>query len=217
MLVIGLINPQLGEAKSNLKRHFVTLNDVPIQGRILDSDGTPLEGVTISVSGSALSTSSDAQGRYVINAPNDTKALIFTIIGYESSQQEIGSRSTIDVTLVKKMDTLEEVVVVGYGTMQKKDLTGSVVQILPDKIANENPKTVHDNLRGTPGLNVGFSSSAKGGGSMQIPLSKASQLLLNGEYKIYEIADILGFSTASHFSRNFQKYFGVNPKNYQTK
>src|SRR5690606_34283819 len=63
---------------------------------------------------------------------------------------------------------LEEVVVVGYGTMRKKDLTGSVIQIRPDRMANENPRTVQDILRGTPGLNVGYSASAKGGGSLQI-------------------------------------------------
>mgnify|MGYP001540564731 CR=1 FL=1 len=63
---------------------------------------------------------------------------------------------------------LDEVVVVGYGQMRKKDLTGSVIQIRPDKLANEAPKTVQDVLRGTPGLNVGYDASAKGGGSMQI-------------------------------------------------
>ena len=68
-------------------------------------------------------------------------------------------------------ETLDEVVVVGYGTMRKKDLTGSVVQVRPDKIANENPKTVQDILRGTPGLVVGYGegdAGAKGGGEMKI-------------------------------------------------
>ena len=55
-----------------------------------------------------------------------------------------------------------------YGTMRKKDLTGSVIQVRPDKIANENPKTVQDILRGTPGLAIGYNADAKGGGSMNI-------------------------------------------------
>ena len=63
---------------------------------------------------------------------------------------------------------LDEVVVIGYGTMRKKDLTGSVTQVRPDALANEAPKTVQDVLRGTAGLNVGFDKSAKGGGSMSI-------------------------------------------------
>ena len=57
---------------------------------------------------------------------------------------------------------LEEVVVVGYGTMRKKDLTGSVVQINPSKIADQNPTSVQDVLRGTPGLQIGYDASAKG-------------------------------------------------------
>src|SRR5690606_12975391 len=65
-------------------------------------------------------------------------------------------------------DALEEVVVVGYGTMRKKDLTGSITQIQADRLANENPKTVQDILRGTPGIRVGYSPSAKGGGDINI-------------------------------------------------
>ena len=61
---------------------------------------------------------------------------------------------------------LDEVVVVGYGTMKKKDLTGAVSQIRPAELSNEAPKTVQDVLRGTAGLRIGFDGSAKGGGSM---------------------------------------------------
>lgn len=63
---------------------------------------------------------------------------------------------------------LEEVVVVGYGTMRKKDLTGAVSQINPDKLADQNPGTVQNLLRGTAGLDVGISNDAKGGGSLQL-------------------------------------------------
>lgn len=63
---------------------------------------------------------------------------------------------------------LDELVVIGYGTARKKDPTGSVIQIRPDKIANQNPSTVQDVLRGTAGLNVGYNTDAKGGGSLNI-------------------------------------------------
>ena len=59
-------------------------------------------------------------------------------------------------------------VVVGYGTMRKKDLTGAVVQIDPNKIADQNPGTVQDLLRGTPGLQIGFSSDAQSNASIQL-------------------------------------------------
>ena len=68
----------------------------------------------------------------------------------------------INLTLIEDSEMLEEVVVVGYGTMRKKDLTGSVVQINPSKIADQNPTSVQDVLRGTPGLQIGYDASAKG-------------------------------------------------------
>ena len=74
----------------------------------------------------------------------------------------------LKVVLRDDAQALDEVVVVGYGSMRKKDLTGSVIQVRPDKIANDNPKTVQDILRGTPGLAVGYNADAKGGGSMNI-------------------------------------------------
>jgi TonB-linked SusC/RagA family outer membrane protein len=80
----------------------------------------------------------------------------------------VGNQTTLNIQLQESAMGIDEVVVVGYGTMRKKDLTGSIAQIRPDRIANENPKTVQDVLRGTPGLSVGYDASAKGGGSMQI-------------------------------------------------
>ena len=82
---------------------------------------------------------------------------------------------------------LDEVVVVGYGTMRKKDLTGSVIQIRPDNLANEAPKTVQDVLRGTPGLNVGMDASAKGGGSLQIRGQRSLYTVPTGAFLQWEL------------------------------
>ena len=80
----------------------------------------------------------------------------------------VNGRTSIDVVMEEEAEMLEEVVVVGYGTMRKKDLTGSFIQVRPDKLIHENPNTVQDILRGTPGVRIGYDPSAKGGGSMQI-------------------------------------------------
>ena len=69
-------------------------------------------------------------------------------------------KGPVKVTLQDDTQTLSEVVVVGYGTMRKKDLTGSVVQIDAKKLADQNPGSVQDLLRGTPGLQIGFDSCA---------------------------------------------------------
>lgn len=87
--------------------------------------------------------------------------LEISYIGYKNLQVK-ATAAPMQITLQEDSETLEEVVVVGYGTMRKKDLTGSVVQINPDKIADSNPTSVQDVLRGTPGLQIGADFSAKG-------------------------------------------------------
>lgn len=139
-----------------------------VKGIITDADtGETLIGVSVVIKGTTIGTITDADGRFTIqSAPNAT--LVISYIGYNKQEINIGNETDVSVKLSEDSKMLDEVVVVGYGTMRKKDLTGSIVQIRPDRLANENPKTVQDILRGTPGLNVGLDASAKGGGSMQI-------------------------------------------------
>jgi TonB-linked SusC/RagA family outer membrane protein len=141
---------------------------ISVSGSVKDPAGESLPGVTISIQGTTRGTVSNTDGTYTIDVPDSQSVLQFSYIGYVPQTIMVGDRRVIDIVMEEDMKTLDEVVVVGYGTMRKKDLTGSVTQIRPDRIANENPKTVQDILRGTPGLNVGYDASAKGGGSMQI-------------------------------------------------
>jgi TonB-linked SusC/RagA family outer membrane protein len=143
-------------------------NNVKVSGTVTDSNGETLPGVSIIVKGSGVGVTTGNDGKYVIAVPGEDAVLQFSYMGYSTQEHTVGSRTTLDVTLVEDAEALDEIVVVGYGTMRKKDLTGSIIQIRPDKIADENPKTIQDILRGTPGLNVGYDASAKGGGSMQI-------------------------------------------------
>ncbi|RXF72433.1 SusC/RagA family TonB-linked outer membrane protein [Arcticibacter tournemirensis] len=139
-----------------------------IKGTITDEKtGEPLTGAAVKVQNSSIGSSTDAKGAFTLQVPSNA-VLVISYVGYESRTVAIGNRISLDIKLKESTSTLNEVVVVGYGTMRKKDLTGSVVQVRPDKLANENPKTVQDILRGTPGLQVGYDASAKGGGSMQI-------------------------------------------------
>ncbi|MCV9387377.1 SusC/RagA family TonB-linked outer membrane protein [Reichenbachiella ulvae] len=143
------------------------LADVTVSGIVTDDTGEPLPGATVQIKGTNKGTITDVTGKYTISAPEDG-TLVFSFIGYEKQEIAVGSRSSIDVQLAMSAESLEEVVVVGYGTMRKKDLTGAIVQVEPEKIANENPNTVQDILRGTPGVSVGYDPSAKGGGSIRI-------------------------------------------------
>jgi len=129
--------------------------------------GEPLIGVSIAVEGTSKGTITDLDGNFSIKVSPADK-LQFSFMGFKTQTVTVGSQSTFEITMEEDTKLLDEVVVVGYGTMRKKDLTGSVVQIRPDKLVNESPKTVQDILRGTAGLQVGYDASAKGGGSMQL-------------------------------------------------
>jgi len=163
---INVSTKEAGERKT--PEVIIILQGQTVTGRVTSmEDGEPLPGVNIIERGTTNGTVTDIQGRYSIDVTPGSK-LVFSYIGFVTEEVEVNGQSVIDVVMVADIKSLEEIVVIGYGTMQKKDLTGSIIQVLPDAIENENPRTVQDILRGTPGLNVGFDASAKGGGSMQI-------------------------------------------------
>ena len=141
---------------------------VQISGKVVDEKGEPLPGVSVKIKGTQAAISTGIDGQFRLQATDKNVTLVFSFVGYSTKEVPLNGQLSVSVQLFPEEKTLEEVVVVGYGVMRKKDLTGSIVQIRPDNIANENPKTVQDILRGTPGLQVGYDASAKGGGSMQI-------------------------------------------------
>ncbi|PPK99351.1 TonB-linked outer membrane protein, SusC/RagA family [Parapedobacter indicus] len=100
-----------------------------ISGRITTANGEPLEGVTISWKQSQRSVISDRTGRYQVTVPIGETTLVFTMVGYTRAERSIGQASTVDVVLQQAIDDLEEVVVIGYGTVRKSDLTGAVATI----------------------------------------------------------------------------------------
>ena len=137
-----------------------------VTGNVSDVNGEPVIGASIIEKGTTSGTVTDIDGNFTLNVSQGT-TLRVSYIGYVTQEVTVAGQ-TLNIILVEDTRTLDEVVVVGYGTMNKKDLTGSVVQIRPDRIADENPKTIQDILRGTAGMAVGYDATAKGGGSIQI-------------------------------------------------
>jgi TonB-linked SusC/RagA family outer membrane protein len=140
---------------------------LPIKGTVRSNAGTPLVGASVSVKGSGTATSTDENGKFTIDA-GEGQTLVVTFVGFDTKEVVISGTDELNINLTPLESNLENVVVVGYGTMRKKDLTGAITQIKPDKIADENPRNVQDILRGTPGLTIGLDASAKGGGSINI-------------------------------------------------
>lgn len=100
-----------------------------IIGKITDKNNDPLTGVVVSVKNAAVGTISDIDGNYSIQVPANSSVLVFSFIGYETQSVTIGNQRNINVTLTESVVNLDQVVVVGYGTMKKSDLTGAISSI----------------------------------------------------------------------------------------
>jgi TonB-linked SusC/RagA family outer membrane protein len=100
-----------------------------VSGVVTDEANEPLIGVTVLVKGTATGTVSDVDGTYSLNTPGPNDTLVFSYTGFATVEVPVQNRSQIDVMLVQDAETLSEVVVVGYGTVKKSDLTGSVSSV----------------------------------------------------------------------------------------
>lgn len=102
--------------------------DQEITGKVIDESGEGLPGVSIYVKNTAVGTVTDFDGNFTIGAPNGS-VLVFQYVGYLTQEVQLGAETTLNITLQEDIQALSEVVVVGYGTQQKKDLTGVVAKV----------------------------------------------------------------------------------------
>jgi len=106
-----------------------------VTGKVTDEkDGTPLAGVSVTVKGTTVGTTTGADGSFSLSLPSSAKVLVFSFVNFAVQEQSIGNRSEFVIKLASEDKALSEVVVVGYGTVRKKDLTGSVSTIGGDKV-----------------------------------------------------------------------------------
>lgn len=134
--------------------------EVTVKGQILDDEKLPLPGASVLVEGTTVGAVSDMDGNYQLTVPEGA-TLIFSYIGFTTKKILVGNQSTINVTLVSNISGLGEVVVIGFGTTTRADVTGAVVSA-PLKDFAEAPNTnILQALSGsTPGVSIGQVSSA---------------------------------------------------------
>ena len=129
--------------------------EVRLNGKITDENSEPIPGASIVIKGTSEGTVSDLNGNYSINAANNNITLIVSFIGYVSQEVAAGGRNTINVQLALSSEQLSEVVVVGYGTQKKKDLTGAMGTIQAKDIVRANPVQAANALQGqVAGVNI---------------------------------------------------------------
>ncbi|HLS96823.1 MAG TPA: SusC/RagA family TonB-linked outer membrane protein [Sphingobacterium sp.] len=135
-----------------------------VNGKVTSaSDGSPLTGVSVSVVGSTVATQTDGAGNYVIQVEGRDVALAFSSLGYEQKQTVVGNRSTINVVLAPLETSLDEVVVVAYGTVDKRTHVGSAAQINSKEFENRPLTNVTSALVGSaPGVQGNLSGGAPG-------------------------------------------------------
>lgn len=138
-----------------------------VSGTVTDAGtGETLPGVSIIIKGTTLGTVSDMDGRYRIAVSDEDAVLVFSFLGFKSQEIAVRSASSFDVALSADVQTLNEVVVVGYGTVSKSDLTGSVASVKMDEIQDIPANSVEGLLQGrSAGLQVINSSQDPGAGA----------------------------------------------------
>ncbi|ULQ53258.1 SusC/RagA family TonB-linked outer membrane protein [Flavihumibacter fluvii] len=149
-----------------------------ISGKVTNEKGEPLSGATVQVKGSSKAVTTDADGSFVIEVADDAKVLVISYVGFSSQEVNIEKESTISVSLKPDASGLNDVVVVGYGTARKKDITGSVSSITSKDFTQGLVTNPMDQIQGkVPGLVI---TRADGDPNSEVILRLRGQTSLSG-------------------------------------
>ncbi|MEZ4903628.1 MAG: SusC/RagA family TonB-linked outer membrane protein [Spirosomataceae bacterium] len=163
------LTPQLSipELKNEAQK---IVQDITITGKVTDEKGENLPGVSIILKGTQRGTVTDANGTFSFNVPDKSAILVFSYVGYLQKEIAVGNQTDIPVQLLADNKVLEEVIVVGYGTQKKVNLTGAVSAIkIDDKITGRSLSNVSSGLSGlVPGLAVTQGSGMAGRNSADL-------------------------------------------------
>ncbi|WP_332368064.1 carboxypeptidase-like regulatory domain-containing protein [Spirosoma telluris] len=205
--------------------------EITVQGIVRDDKGEELPGVSIVIKGSQKGTTTDAEGKYKLDVPNASSTLIFSFVGYMPHEVVVGNQTTLNVVLKTDNKTLDEIVVIGYGSIEKKDLTGSISsvgsksiqelavprvdQALMGKVAGVQVKPVSGEPGAAPQIRIrGVGSISAGGGPLYVvdgfPISSIQTLNPNDVETIDVLKD--ASATAIYGSRGSNGVVIINTK-----
>lgn len=174
---------------------------IQVSGTAKDDTGSPLPGVNILEKGTTNGTTTDAEGKYVIAVQNESSVLIFSFIGFVTEEVAVGARTQIDVALTPDVQSLQEVVVTGYGTSQaRRDVTGAVASVNADQIKSLAITSFDQAIQGrVAGVQVAQNSGEPGGGvSIRI---RGAGSINNGNEPLY-IVDGTPYTTLNAINPN---------------
>lgn len=135
-----------------------------VAGIVSDETGTPLPGVNVFVKGTTSGTTTDANGSYTLEVPDENATLVFSFVGYASEEILVGNRSNIDIALTPDIQALTEVIVMGYNTQERRDVTGSVVTVKADELKAVPVSNFANQLQGRAAGVIVSNDNTPGGG-----------------------------------------------------
>ncbi len=174
----------------------VSAQNITVSGTVQDSTGEPLPGATVLVVGSAAGVNTDLNGNFTLQNVNANGTLQVSYVGFNPQTVSINGQTNLTITLTEDAEVLDDVVVVGYGTMKRSDLTGSISTVGTAKLNAKGAPSVLENLQGTtPGVNITKSTGRSNGGIDVQIRGKAS---INNETKpIYVVGVCPGRAAVS--------------------
>ncbi|HEY5745944.1 MAG TPA: TonB-dependent receptor [Chryseolinea sp.] len=165
-----------------------------LQGTVTDAAGEALPGVNVIVRGTTTGTTTDSNGKYQLELPGSENALVFTFIGYKAATIDVGGRTVVDVVMEEDLTSLDEVVVVGYGTQREKDLTSAITTIKSEDISRTPAASAMQSLQGkVPGVQIvssgapGSSPTVRVRGVGSYPQVKGDQTPVGNEAPLYVV------------------------------
>jgi TonB-linked SusC/RagA family outer membrane protein len=143
--------------------------DVEIKGKVSSATGEALPGVTVVLKGTTIGTSTGADGSFSLSIPNNTGTLVFSFIGFQTKEVPVPKSGSLQVTLLDDTKALEEVVVIGYGTQKKTDLTGAVATVSAEKLKDKVAVSYGEALVGqVAGVQIQQTSGAPGNEGLSV-------------------------------------------------
>lgn len=163
-----------------------------ISGTVTDANNQPLEGVTVSVKDTALFTLTNREGYYQITLPQDKSTLVFTIVGFEAKELAVGQSNRLNVSLAPAVQDLDEVVVIGYGTMSQKELTSAIASVKPAEFLPGNFNNPVGMIQGkVAGLNIVKPGGADPTQGFELQL-RGFTSLAGGQSPLFVIDGVIG-------------------------
>ena len=173
------VGRELSRAHSGVKVQLS--QEIPVRGTIKDDLGVPLAGASVIVKGSQTGVSTDEDGAFQINVPDASAVLVVSYTGYQAQEVAVGTQTILDVTLLPEENALSEVVVVGYGTVRRSEITGASSNVSANAIAKRPLANIEQALQGSAAGVAATSRNGQPGQGMAIRIRGANSITGSNE------------------------------------